>query len=192
MDSHTDSLAESPKPYRNRNRYLYILYLLCSLSYGCPVDTFLLSFWSSPNYSVKIKIFLLTWCKAVLSYARKKAKEVHGIDRLSDANGRDIVFKRCICEYGTQPQIDMCIEEMSELTKVLLKYRRKFALTRGENVNPTNGDTDLFKARIDIIDELADVRIMCRQMELLFQAEDEVERRIDFKVDRQIKRLEGK
>lgn len=114
------------------------------------------------------------------------------IDRLSDANGRDIVFKRCICEYDTQPQIDMCIEEMSELTKALLKYRRKFALTRGENVNPTNGDTDLFKARIDIIDELADVRIMCRQMELLFQAEDEVERRIDFKVDRQIKRLEGK
>ena len=114
------------------------------------------------------------------------------IDRLSDANGRDSVFKKCICEYGTQPQIDMCIEEMSELTKALLKYRRKFALTRGENVNPTNGDTDLFKARIDIIDELADVRIMCRQMELLFQAEDEVERRIDFKVDRQIKRLEGK
>ena len=74
MDSHTDSPAESPKPYRNRNRYLYILYLLCSLSYGCPVDTFLLSLWSSPNYSVKIKIFLLTWCKVVLSYARKKSK----------------------------------------------------------------------------------------------------------------------
>lgn len=54
-----------------------------------------------------------------------------------------------------------------------------------------NGDTDLCKARTDIIDELADVRIMCRQMELLFQAEDEVERRIDFKVDRQLKRLEG-
>ena len=65
----------------------------------------------------------------------------------------DIVYRRCICEYGTQPQIDMCIEEMSELTKALLKYRR--------------------------------------QMELLFQAEDEVERRIDFKVDRQLKRLEG-
>lgn len=103
----------------------------------------------------------------------------------------DIVYRRCICEYGTQPQIDMCIEEMSELTKALLKYRRKFALVRGENVNPTNGDTDLFKARTDIIDELADVRIMCRQMELLFQAEDEVEKRIDFKVDRQLKRLEG-
>ena len=103
----------------------------------------------------------------------------------------DIVYRRCICEYGTQPQIDMCIEEMSELTKALLKYRRKFALARGENVNPTNGDTDLLKARADIIDELADVRIMCRQMELFFQAEDEVERRIDFKVYRQLKRLEG-
>ena len=103
----------------------------------------------------------------------------------------DIVYRRCICEYGTQPQIDMCIEEMSELTKALLKYRRKFAIARGENVNPTNGDTDLCKARTDIIDELADVRIMCRQMELLFQAEDEVERRIDFKVDRQLKRLKG-
>ena len=27
--------------------------------------------------------------------------------------------------YGDNPQIDMCIEECSELTKALLKYRRK-------------------------------------------------------------------
>ena len=46
------------------------------------------------------------------------------------------------------------------------------------------------KAREDIIDELADVRIMCRQMELMFQAEDEVSNRIDFKVGRQVKRLD--
>lgn len=103
---------------------------------------------------------------------------------------RDSVYRRCISEYGTQPQVDMCIEEMSELTKALLKWRRKFALVRGENVNPVSGDTDLTKAREDIIDELADVRIMCRQMELLFQAEDEVSNRIDFKVGRQVKRLD--
>lgn len=41
----------------------------------------------------------------------------------------------------------------------------------------------------DVIDEIADVCIMCRQMELLFQAEDRVEKRIDFKVKRQMKRL---
>lgn len=104
----------------------------------------------------------------------------------------DIVYRRCICEYGTQPQVDMCIEEMSELTKALLKWRRKFALVRGENVNPVSGDTDLTKARENIIDELADVRIMCRQMELMFQAEDEVSNRIDFKVGRQVKRLDEK
>ena len=70
---------------------------------------------------------------------------------------RDSVYRRCISEYGTQPQVDMCIEEMSELTKALLKWRRKF---------------------------------MCRQMELMFQAEDEVSNRIDFKVGRQVKRLD--
>lgn len=74
MDGHTDSPMECPKPYRNRNRYLYYIYLLCSLSYGCPKDTFLISFWSSPIHSVKLKIYLLTWCKAVLSYACKKAR----------------------------------------------------------------------------------------------------------------------
>lgn len=105
---------------------------------------------------------------------------------------RDSVYRRCISEYGTQPQVDMCIEEMSELTKALLKWRRKFALVRGENVNPVSGDTDLTKAREDIIDELADVRIMCRQMELLFQAEGEVSNRIDFKVGRQVKRLDSR
>lgn len=99
------------------------------------------------------------------------------ISRLEDAEGRDVVFRRCICEYGTQPQIDVAIEEMSELTKALLKWRR----AKG---------AELTAARDNIIDEIADVRIMCRQMEILFQAEDEVERRMDFKVERQRKRLD--
>ena len=103
----------------------------------------------------------------------------------------DCIFRRCISEYGNQPQIDMCIEEMSELTKALLKYRRKAALVMGEKVNLTSDELNLTKAKADIVDELADVRIMCRQMELLFQVEDEVEERIDFKVDRQLKRLGG-
>lgn len=96
----------------------------------------------------------------------------------SKTEERDVVFRRCICDYGTQPQVDVAIEEMSELTKALLKWRR----AKG---------AELTKAREDIIDEIADVRIMCRQMEILFQAEWEVERRIDFKVDRQRKRLDS-
>lgn len=112
-------------------------------------------------------------------------------ERLDNANKRDTVLKRCICEYGAPAQVDMCIEEMSELTKALLKYRRKSALAKGENVNSTSEIINLNKAREDIIDELADVKIMCRQMELLFQVEDVVERRMDFKINRQISRLEA-
>ena len=89
---------------------------------------------------------------------------------------RDSVFRRCILEYGANSQIDMAIEEMAELTKALLKLRRE----KGRNS----------KSLIDdVIDEIADVRIMCRQMELLFKAEDRVEQRIDYKIKRQIKRL---
>ena len=112
-------------------------------------------------------------------------------ERLDNANKRDDVLKRCICEYGAPAQVDMCIEEMSELTKALLKYRRQSALAKGKNVNPASEVINLNKSREDIIDELADVKIMCRQMELLFQVEDAVERRMDFKINRQIGRLEA-
>ena len=90
---------------------------------------------------------------------------------------RDIVFQRCIRTYGNNPQIDVAIEEMSELIKALLKWRRADEVSRSA-------------AREGIIDELADVRIMARQMEILFQCEEEVEKRIDFKVQRQVVRLD--
>lgn len=89
---------------------------------------------------------------------------------------RDQVFRNCICTYGSNPQIDVVIEEMSELIKALLKWRRA-------------GGVRLTEARACIVDELADVRIMVRQMEILFQCKDEVEKRIDYKVQRQEERL---
>lgn len=89
---------------------------------------------------------------------------------------RDQIFRRCICTYGRNPQIDVAIEEMSELIKALLKWRRA-------------GGAGLTEARVCIVDELADVRIMVRQMEILFQCEDEVEKRIDYKVRRQEERM---
>lgn len=107
------------------------------------------------------------------------AELIENIDanKIAANKDRDSVFVRCICEYGNNPQIDVAIEEMSELIKALLKWRR----ARG---------AELTAARDCIVDELADVRIMARQMEILFQCEDEVERRIDFKVQRQAARLD--
>lgn len=112
-------------------------------------------------------------------------KAAEYIDGLNGAADRDTIYEQCIDKYGVQSQIDMCIEEMSELTKALLKYRRK-------NANLVPKDSELGKTRADIIDELADVKIMCRQMELIFQAEAEVEKRINFKISRQTERLNGK
>ena len=116
-----------------------------------------------------MKKYIASDCERIYDKAMEKTEE------------RDVVFRRCICEYGTQTQMDVAIEEMSELIKALLKWRR------------TNGsELTMAMAREDIIDKIADVRIMCRQMEILFQAEQEVERRIDFKVDRQRKRLDAR
>ncbi|MCD8011623.1 MAG: hypothetical protein LUG99_00325 [Lachnospiraceae bacterium] len=89
---------------------------------------------------------------------------------------RDAVYRRCISTYGADAQIDMILEEMSELAKALLKNRRAKKHSQ---------------SRIDaIVDELADVKIMERQMELLFTCSDDVECRVDFKVQRQSKRLD--
>lgn len=107
---------------------------------------------------------------------RDHLKEIEDLKRAAGVNSeRDKVFKQCLHTYGADPQIDMTLEEMAELSKALLKNRR-------------SGGSDP-KCRDNIVDELADVRIMVRQMEILFQCEDEVESRIDYKVQRQARRL---
>lgn len=97
------------------------------------------------------------------------------VQRIRRDEERDEVFKQCLHIYGDDPQIDMMLKEMSELSKALLK-------------NKPFGGSDP-KGWDNIIDELADVRIMVRQMEILFQCENEVESRIDYKVQRQARRL---
>lgn len=98
------------------------------------------------------------------------------------------VLQKCIDTCGADKQIDQTIEEMSELTKALLKHRRKAIQLEGGNVNPTP-DTDLVKARTDILEETADVIIMLTQIIMIFGGRDFVERIIESKVDRQKKRL---
>lgn len=74
--------------------------------------------------------------------------------------------------YGNRPQIDMAIEEMSELTKELLKNRRG-----KEN-------------RSQIADEMADVYIMLEQLKFIFGV-DETELKVnaEFKLRRLNERL---
>lgn len=94
------------------------------------------------------------------------------------------VLQECIDTYGADKQIDQTIEEMSELTKALLKHRQ----LEGENVNPTSA-TDLVKARTDILERTADVIIMLTQIIMIFGDRDFVEKIIESKVHRQKKAL---
>jgi NTP pyrophosphatase (non-canonical NTP hydrolase) len=60
------------------------------------------------------------------------------------------IYNRALDQWGHDAQMDMAIEEMSELTKAILKYRRK-----------PHKDT-----AIEVANELADVKIMLRQLEI--------------------------
>ena len=66
-------------------------------------------------------------------------------------------------KFGPQSQIDMAIEECAELINALCKLRRQRAGT------------------IDVVTEIADVEIMCKQLEYMFgekSVEDERTRKI--------------
>lgn len=77
--------------------------------------------------------------------------------------------------YGSDKQEDMAIEECSELIKAILKFRRS-----------NTKDSDLRDA---VIDEIADVQIMLTQLGIIFNCVEEVNERIDFKIDRQMGRI---
>lgn len=62
--------------------------------------------------------------------------------------------------YGKDSQIDVCIEEMSELTKALIKERRTRLYNRENAFAKTSKE--------DIKEELADVLFMCRYLCYIF------------------------
>lgn len=81
------------------------------------------------------------------------------------------VYKRAVLKFGQQSQVNVAIEEMSELTKELCK------LNRGRN-------------NIDhILEEIADVFIMLYQLVLIF--DDQEEKRVLQYIDEKTKRLEN-
>lgn len=74
--------------------------------------------------------------------------------------------------YGRESQVLIAIEEMSELTKELCKYFRRYDRKK------------------EIIEEVADAQIMLEQLIELFGINNEVDRMVDYKLNRQIRRME--
>lgn len=84
--------------------------------------------------------------------------------------------------YGVKAQIPVWIEEMSELTKVLCKWFRKY--------DELNGDISMQLLK-DMKEEIADVNICLDQLKYCIQyTEDELMESYKYKVDRQINRID--
>lgn len=96
-----------------------------------------------------------------------------------DADTEINILSRAVETYGAQAQMDMMLEEMSELGKALLKYRRA-----DREQGKYGGQIERRKA--DVREEMADVQIMLDQMGIIFgdsgeersKALDRLERRL--------------
>lgn len=76
------------------------------------------------------------------------------------------LLRRAIRTYGTTQQIGKAIEEMSELTRALCRYAIESAAPNASDM-PDNDNW------IHAVEELADVRIMLRQLEMILNCEEE-------------------
>lgn len=85
--------------------------------------------------------------------------------------------------YGFRKQSMMMMEECSELQKAICKWHREYD-------GSFKSESSDCQERTDIIEELADVIIIAKQLIYLLSAEYEVSEQIEFKIDRQLRRME--
>ena len=85
------------------------------------------------------------------------------------------LIEQVTSHFGEKNQLIKAIEEMSELQKELCKV----VLTPHLTIKPTD----------EVIDELADVEIMCAQLRHIFGISEQVYERKTFKIERLVKRI---
>lgn len=100
------------------------------------------------------------------------------VELVSQARDRRKALLKIIETYGYNSQIDVAIEELSELIKALIKYRR--AIRNKEKVS---------EKIAEVTEEIADVWIMLSQLEIIFLNAGEVARIEEFKIRRQLERI---
>lgn len=84
---------------------------------------------------------------------------------------RKQVYQKAITHYGDVAQVLKAVEEMSELIKVLVK------------------DMKMEESKDQLIDELADVSIMCEQLRMIYGVNNEVNVRMNYKLKRLLRRM---
>jgi hypothetical protein len=88
----------------------------------------------------------------------------------------DEVLRRAILKWGSPVQLDMAIEETAELQKAICKLKRSTSANEP-------------KCILDILDEVAHVEIMCQQLRIMFDTEDQVNAIKRLKIQRLENRL---
>jgi hypothetical protein len=90
--------------------------------------------------------------------------------------------QECIETFGKEAQMDICIEEMSELTKALCKLKRKI-----KKALPVKDDIETLHN--NILEEIADVYITLTQMEMLFDDNSILSDIVNYKIQRNKDRM---
>jgi len=90
--------------------------------------------------------------------------------------------QECIETFGKEAQMDICIEEMSELTKALCKLKRKM-----KKALPVKDDIETLHN--NILEEIADVYITLTQMEMLFDDNSILSDIVNYKIQRNKDRM---
>lgn len=91
------------------------------------------------------------------------------------------IMQKAIDTYGESAQLDMVIEEMSELTKAILKDRR----------NTFSDGSKSSECLDNIIEEVADVEIMLEQLKIIFSCHNNIDKVKVNKLNRLKDRLES-
>lgn len=79
-----------------------------------------------------------------------------------------VLYQQAIDKYGGDNQLNVAIEELSELIKEICKFKRGF----------DNGE--------HLAEEVADVEIMCEQLRFIF----DLDAKVDYFKNLKLKRLE--
>lgn len=91
------------------------------------------------------------------------------------------LLERVITANGMNNQLDVAIEELSELIQAICKIKRRDSLSN-----------ESFAVKGNLAEEIADVEIILAELKLLFDNEDNVIKWKNYKLDRLEKRLNEK
>lgn len=97
------------------------------------------------------------------------------------------VLRQAINKFGVNSQLDMAVEECAELIQAINKLKRAGLISNIIEKPSENMDIKKINAYNNLCSEVADVKILIHQLELILCKD-----RIQISVDRKIDRLENR